>query len=99
MLLIPVALGLGLANVNLTVSTYIATYVDPAYAPRAIDAAFRVYMLPQGIFSVAVSTVMFPSLARAAASLDYARFTRSLADGTRLVIFMLLPASAIMLVV
>ena len=98
LLLIPVALGLGLANVNLTVSTYIATYVDPAYAPRAIDAAFRVYMLPQGIFSVAVSTVMFPSLARAVAAGDLARFRRSLADGTRLVIFMLLPASAIMLV-
>ncbi len=98
LLLVPVALGLGLANVNLTVSTYIATYVDPAYAPRAIDAAFRVYMLPQGIFSVAVSTVMFPSLARAVAAQDFGRFTRSLADGTRLVIFMLLPASAIMLV-
>ena len=97
-LLIPVALGLGLANVNLTVSTYIATYVDPAYAPRAIDAAFRVYMLPQGIFSVAVSTVMFPSLARAVASRDFGRFTRSLADGTRLVVFLLLPASAIMMV-
>lgn len=97
-LLIPVALGLGLANVNLTVSTYIATFVDPTYAPRAIDAAFRVYMLPQGIFSVAVSTVMFPSLARAVAARDFTRFSRSAADGVRLVVFMLLPASAIMLV-
>ena len=35
-LLIPVALGLGLANINLTVSTFIATYVDPAYAPRRL---------------------------------------------------------------
>ncbi|MGI9116090.1 MAG: murein biosynthesis integral membrane protein MurJ [Gaiellales bacterium] len=97
-LLIPVALGLGLANVNLTVSTYIATYVDPRYAPRAIDAAFRVYMLPQGIFSVAVSTVMFPSLARAVAARDFTRFRGSLADGTRLIVFMLLPASAVIAV-
>ena len=94
-LLIPVALGLGLANVNLTISTYIATYVDPSYAPRAIDAAFRVYMLPQGIFSVAVSTVMFPSLARAVAARDFLRFRTSLQDGTRLIVFMLLPASAV----
>jgi len=97
-LLIPVALGLGLANVNLTVSTFIATYVDPAYAPRAIDAAFRVYMLPQGIFSVAVSTVMFPSLARAVAARDFTRFRTSLQDGTRLIVFMLLPASAVIAV-
>ena len=97
-LLIPVALGLGLANVNLTVSTYIATYVDPTYAPRAIDAAFRVYMLPQGIFSVAVSTIMFPSLARAVASHDFTRFRDSLADGTKLIIFLLLPASTVIAV-
>jgi putative peptidoglycan lipid II flippase len=97
-LLIPVALGLGLANINLTVSTFIATYVDPAYAPRAIDAAFRVYMLPQGIFSVAVSTVMFPSLARAVAAHDFTRFRTSLQDGTRLIVFMLLPASAVIAV-
>lgn len=97
-LLIPVALGLGLANVSLTISTYIATYVDPLYAPRAIDAAFRIYMLPQGIFSVAVSTVMFPSLARAVAARDLARFRTSLQDGTRLIVFMLLPASTIIAV-
>lgn len=97
-LLIPVALGLGLVNVNLTVSTYIATYVDPTYAPRAIDAAFRVYMLPQGIFSVAVTTVMFPSLARAVAARDFTRYRRSLADGTNLIIFLLLPASTVIAV-
>ena len=27
---------------------------------RAIDKAFRIYMLPQGMFSVAVATVLFP---------------------------------------
>ena len=33
-------------------------------APRAIDAAFRIYMLPQGMFSVAIATVLFPALSR-----------------------------------
>jgi putative peptidoglycan lipid II flippase len=97
-LLVPVALGLGLANVNLTISTFIATYVDPAYAPRAIDAAFRVYMLPQGIFSVAVATVMFPLLARAAGAGDLDRFRGAVADGTRLIAYLLLPASAVIAV-
>lgn len=97
-LLIPVALALGLANVNLTVATYIATYVDPAYAPRAIDAAFRVYMLPQGIFSVAVSTVLFPSLARAIAAQDLTRYRRALGDGVALIVYLLLPASVVIAV-
>ena len=33
-------------------------------APAAIDKAFRIYQLPQGIFSVAIATVLFPTLAR-----------------------------------
>lgn len=97
-LLVPVALGLGFANINITAATYIATYVNPEYAPRAIDAAFRVWMLPQGIFSVAISTVLFPSLARAAAGLDFERFRSSLTDGTRLIVFLLLPSSAVIAV-
>ncbi|MGA0121465.1 MAG: murein biosynthesis integral membrane protein MurJ [Gaiellales bacterium] len=97
-LLIPVALGLGLANVNLTVSTYIATYVDADYAPRAIDAAFRVYMLPQGIFSVAVATIMFPLMARAAAARDLDRLRGALADGSALILYLLLPASVVIAV-
>ena len=39
-------------------------------APRAIENAFRIYMLPQGIFSVAVATVLFPTLSRMAARRD-----------------------------
>ncbi len=40
-------------------------------APAAIDKAFRIYMLPQGMFSVAVATVVFPTLARFAARREF----------------------------
>src|SRR3712207_8994494 len=40
---------------------FAATLIDPEIAPNAIDKAFRVYMLPQGMFSVAVATVLFPA--------------------------------------
>ncbi len=36
------------------------------HAPSAINDAFRIYMLPQGVFSVAVATVLFPTLSRMA---------------------------------
>src|SRR5262249_44913660 len=60
-----------------------------------IDKAFRIYMLPQGMFSVAVATVLFPSLARLAArrALDGFRGTVSL--GLRQIAFMLVPASVV----
>ncbi|MBA3347536.1 MAG: oligosaccharide flippase family protein, partial [Actinobacteria bacterium] len=59
----PVTLGLGLINFNQVIGTLFASrLIDPELAPRAIDLAFRLYMLPQGIFSVAVATVLFPTL-------------------------------------
>ena len=39
---------------------------------RAIDAAFRLYLLPQGVFSVAIATVLFPTISRLAARDDIA---------------------------
>ena len=66
-LMLPVILGLGLINVNAVIGTIVASkLIDPTIAPNAIDKAFRIYMLPQGMFSVAVATVLYPSLARLA---------------------------------
>ena len=67
-LMLPVTIGLGLINFNLVVNTLFASrFIDPDLAPRAIDAAFRIYMLPQGMFSVAIATVLFPRLSRLSA--------------------------------
>ncbi len=68
-LMLPVTIGLGLINVNASVDAVFATLVSTR-AVRAIDAAFRLYILPQGIFSVAVSTVLFPTISRLAARGD-----------------------------
>ena len=70
-LMLPVTLTIGLVNVNFLVDTLFASrLLDPELAPAAIDKAFRLYMLPQGIFAVAVTTVLFPTLARLAARGD-----------------------------
>jgi putative peptidoglycan lipid II flippase len=48
----PVTLTIGLVNVNFLVDTLFASrLLDPELAPAAIDKAFRLYMLPQGIFA------------------------------------------------
>lgn len=95
-LMLPVTISLGLINVNLLVDTFFAArFVDRNLAPSAIDAAFRIYMLPQGIFSVAVAAVLFPTMSRLAArgARDELRDTVSL--GLRQIGFLLVPASAI----
>ena len=93
-LMIPVTIGLGLINFNLVVNTLFASrFIDPELAPRAIDAAFRIYMLPQGMFSVALATVLFPRLSRLATREDFEGFRHTVALGLRYIAFTLIPAS------
>jgi putative peptidoglycan lipid II flippase len=93
-LMLPVTLGLGLINVNALIGTFFAArYIDRTIAPSAIDAAFRVYMVPQGMFSVAVATVLFPALSRLAARRDDEGFRHTVGIGLRQIAFLLVPAS------
>lgn len=97
MLMLPVSIGLGLININLLLNTTIGFSVSKE-VPRAIDAAFRIYMLPQGMFSVAVATVLFPQLARLAARADYAGLRATIGTGLRQIGLLLIPAGAAMAV-
>ena len=94
-LMLPVTIGLGLININAAIDQLFATnFLDPLLAPAAIVRAFRLYMLPQGVFSVAVATVLFPSLSRAVSRADWDEFRGTVATGLRLISFFLIPASA-----
>jgi putative peptidoglycan lipid II flippase len=96
-LMLPVTISLGLINFNLLINSFFASFVSEQ-APAAIDKAFRIYQLPQGIFSVAIATVLFPTLARfaSAGAIDDLRAT--MANGMRQILFVLVPAAAAILV-
>ena len=79
-LMFPVTLGLGLINFNLSVDSIFATLISDQ-APAAIDKAFRIYMLPQGVFAVALATVLFPTLSRLAARDDHDGLRATLGAG------------------
>jgi len=98
-LMLPVTLTIGLVNVNFLVDTLFASrLLDPELAPAAIDKAFRLYMLPQGVFAVAVTTVLFPTLARLAARNDTPGLRRALDGGLRQIAFLLVPAGLLSIV-
>ncbi|MDP9188052.1 MAG: murein biosynthesis integral membrane protein MurJ, partial [Actinomycetota bacterium] len=97
LLMLPVTISLGLINFNLVINSFFGTFVSDQ-APAAIDKAFRIYMLPQGIFSVAIATVLFPTLARFAARQEYGDLRSTMANGMRQILLMLIPAAAAILV-
>jgi putative peptidoglycan lipid II flippase len=92
MLMLPVTIGLGLINFNLMINSLVGVLVDEG-APAAIDRAFRLYMLPQGMFSVAVATVLFPALSRLAARRDFDGLRRASGNGVRQIALLLIPAA------
>jgi putative peptidoglycan lipid II flippase len=97
LLMLPVTISLGLINFNLVINSFFGTLVSEE-APAAIDKAFRIYMLPQGVFSVAIATVVFPTLARFAAREEYDELRATMANGMRQILLMLIPAAAAILV-
>jgi putative peptidoglycan lipid II flippase len=95
-LMVPVTLGLGLINVNAVIDVFFASrLIDANLAPTVIQKAFLVYMLPQGMFSVAIATVLFPSLSRFASRGDMAGFRQTVSTGLRQIAFLLVPAAAV----
>jgi putative peptidoglycan lipid II flippase len=96
-LMLPVTVGLGIANLDQLINTSFGSLVNSG-APRAIDNAFRIYMLPQGMFSVAVATVLFPTFSRQASRRDAAGMRRALAIGMRQINLLLIPAAAFLMV-
>ena len=96
-LMLPVTIALGLINFSLLINSFFGTLVQEE-APAAIDKAFRIYMLPQGLFSVAIATILFPTLARYAARTDYDALRRTMANGVRQIALLLIPCAVIMAV-
>jgi putative peptidoglycan lipid II flippase len=97
MLMMPVTIGLGIVNLDQVINSAFGSLVSEE-APRAIDNAFRVYMLPQGMFSVAVATVLFPTLSRMAANRDASSMRKAVGNGMRQINLLLIPAAAFMIV-
>jgi putative peptidoglycan lipid II flippase len=95
-LMLPVTISLGLINFNLLINSFFGSLVSDQ-APAAIDKAFRIYQLPQGIFSVAIATVLFPTLARFANAGEIDNLRSTMANGMRQILFVLLPAAAAIL--
>ena len=104
LLMLPVTISLGLINVNLVINSLVGTLVPDLRngarrSPRRRSTRPSASTCcPQGMFSVAVTTVIFPTLSRYAARRDYDDLRRTMANGMRMILLVLLPAAAAILV-
>jgi putative peptidoglycan lipid II flippase len=96
-LFLPVTLSIGIINLDIFINAGLGALVSP-HVPIAINDAFRIYMLPQGIFSVAVATVLFPTLSRMASARDPKGMRRTLGNGIRQINLLLIPSAALLAV-
>jgi putative peptidoglycan lipid II flippase len=96
-LFVPVTVSIGIINIDSFLNATLGTLVSP-HASIAINDAFRLYMLPQGIFSVAVTTVLFPTLTRMAIRRDAPGMRRTIGNGVRQINLLLIPSAALMAV-
>ena len=96
-LFLPVTLSIGINNLDVFINAGFGALVSSG-APAAINDAYRIYMLPQGIFSVAVATVLFPTLSRLAVARNVTGMRRTVGNGIRQINLLLIPSAALMAV-
>jgi putative peptidoglycan lipid II flippase len=96
-LMLPVTIALGLINLSLLINSLFGTLVSDQ-APAAIDKAFRIYQLPQGLFSIAIATILFPTMSRFAARGARDDLRRTMGNGVRQICLFLIPSAVLMAV-
>jgi putative peptidoglycan lipid II flippase len=94
-LMIPVTITLGLINFSGIINSFVGSFVNES-TPAAIDKAFRIYMLPQGMFSIAVATVLFPTLSKQASRGELDNVRNTMGNGVRQIFMFLIPSAVIM---
>ncbi|MGD0765859.1 MAG: murein biosynthesis integral membrane protein MurJ, partial [Dehalococcoidia bacterium] len=91
-LMLPRALGLAAAQLNFLVTIFFASQVSDD-AISAVNYAWLIAMMPLGLFGMAISTAVFPTLAEHAAVNGVDELRRTLSIALRLILFLTLPAS------
>ena len=91
-LMLPATIGLAATQLNLLVSTFIASLLEQG-SVSWLWYAFRLMQLPIGVFGVALATVSLPALSRAAVANDLPQLKNTLSATLRLVFLLTLPAA------
>ena len=90
-LMAPSVLGLAVTQLNVLVSTFLASYL-PEGSVSYLYYADRLLEFPMGVFAIAVATAVLPVMSEQAARNDWIHLRETLSFALRLVFFVTLPA-------
>lgn len=95
-LMAPRVLGLSFSQLNPLAMVFLGARLDAAAIP-ALTLAWRIMIMPQGILGQAMGTAAFPTLASLAARHALVEMRQILADSLRMLLFLGLPATALLM--
>lgn len=88
----PTVFGSAIYLINISVSRFIGLSLNDS-AVTVLNLATRLMELPIGVFAVAISTVVFPLIAKHAAAGDWKSLATSYRKGMRLILVINIPAA------
>jgi putative peptidoglycan lipid II flippase len=91
-LMLPAVFGAAIYQVSIFVNTLLASLVSDG-AVSWLFYADRIAQLPIGIFSIALASVLLPTLSRSAATSNHTDFMKSLSDALRFTSFVIIPVA------
>jgi putative peptidoglycan lipid II flippase len=91
----PRVLGLSFSEINKFIILFL-TGAMPLGTLPSLNAAFRILIMPQGILGQALGIAAFPTLAALAARSAYQEMRHILSDSLRLILFLGLPATVLL---
>ena len=96
-LMIPRAIGLSLANMNLLIAINIASQLGSG-SMAAFDRGYALMQIPQTLIGTAMGIVIFPTLALLSASGDLRGKRTALSGALRFILIASIPAAAMMVI-
>lgn len=91
-LMVPRTIGLGMVQVNYLVNVFLASQLQEG-SLAYLDYAWLLTMLPLGVFAMAISTAVFPTMAEHGALDKLDDLRRTLVSTLRLILYLTIPSS------
>lgn len=97
-LALPVVFGLAIAEINLIITSNLATVVDPLLGVGPLEYANRLWKLPTRVIGAGIAIALFPTLAEHYALGAREAFRRDFSFGMRNALFLTIPGALAMVI-